>query len=221
MTKRATILAASLLALVSLVLSAPLGAGGDPPVCDVGGPYPCTGTIRFDGTRSYDPDGTIVSYTWDFGDGQAATGGVVTHHFSALGTYLVTLTVIDNSSLSSNCQVTIEVDERCPDANCPPVCNAGGPYQGVTGEPVQFDGSGSVSVTTCLIALHEWDFGDGATGVGEQPTHAYSAPGTFIVTLTVTDYEAASSTCNTTVEIVDPSAIEPATWGRIKHRMEN
>jgi PKD repeat protein len=162
----------------------------------------------------------IVSYAWDFGDGQTGTGGIVTHHYLSAGTYEVSLTVVDNSQLSSTCQITIEVVEPCP-GNCPPVCNAAGPYQGITGEPILFDGTGSSSPNTCLLVLYAWEFGDGATGVGPQPSHTYGAPGVYNVVLTVTDYDGASSTCTTTVEIVDPSAVEPATWGQVKHRMED
>ncbi|WP_456486561.1 NosD domain-containing protein, partial [Candidatus Alkanophaga liquidiphilum] len=50
-------------------------------------------SVTFDASSSYDPDGTIVSYEWDFGDGTTASGVVVTHAYSAAGSYTVTLTV--------------------------------------------------------------------------------------------------------------------------------
>jgi PKD repeat protein len=196
--------------------SNPLSAG-EAPVCDVGGPYPCQAVIRFDGRGSYDPDGIIVSYAWDFGDGETSTEAYVTHHYQAVGTYQVSLLVVDNDNLSSTCGTTVEVHEPC-EGNCPPNCDAAGPYSAMTGEPILFDGTGSSSANTCLIVLYAWDFGDGATGVGPQPTHTYSIPSTYIITLTVTDSDGAASSCTTTAEITDPSVVEPATWGRIKHR---
>jgi chitodextrinase len=191
-------------------------ASDEAPVCDVGGPYPCQMIIRFDGRRSYDPDGIIVSYTWDFGDGQTSTEAYVAHHYQTGGTYLVSLVVVDNSNLSSRCYTTVEPHEPC--GECPPVCDPVGPYYGITGEPILFDGTGSISIDTCLIILYAWDFGDGVTGVGPQPTHTYSTPGAYTIALTITDWDGAVSTCLTTALITNSSAVEPATWGRIKHR---
>jgi PKD repeat protein len=51
--------------------------------------------VNFDASPSYDPDGNIVLYEWDFGDGGTATGKIVAHTFAQRGTYLVTLTVTD------------------------------------------------------------------------------------------------------------------------------
>lgn len=51
--------------------------------------------INFDGSGSSDPDGSIVSYDWNFGDGGTANGVRVNHRFTKVGTYTVTLTVTD------------------------------------------------------------------------------------------------------------------------------
>ncbi|MCM8780109.1 MAG: PKD domain-containing protein, partial [Candidatus Omnitrophica bacterium] len=59
-------------------------------------------TFIFDGTKSYDPDGKIVSYAWDFGDGKRASGEQVTHTYARTGKYTVTLTVTDDSGLECN-----------------------------------------------------------------------------------------------------------------------
>jgi len=52
--------------------------------------------ISFNASESYDPDGSIVNYFWDFSDGTNATGIVVDHAFSSNGTFIVTLTVTDD-----------------------------------------------------------------------------------------------------------------------------
>jgi subtilisin family serine protease len=58
--------------------------------------YACSGLeCSFDGTGSSDPDGTIASFTWDFGDGGTASGSAAGHPYSTAGTYKVTLTVTD------------------------------------------------------------------------------------------------------------------------------
>ena len=50
----------------------------------------------FDASGSGDPDDSIVTYTWDFGDGSApGSGAAVTHVYGQAGTYMVTLTVVD------------------------------------------------------------------------------------------------------------------------------
>jgi PKD repeat protein len=54
----------------------------------------------FDGSGSIDPDGTITSYTWNFGDNSTGQGISVSHSYAAAGTYTVTLTVIDDGGLS-------------------------------------------------------------------------------------------------------------------------
>ncbi len=69
-----------------------------PPVADAGGPYSkeVGQPITFDGSGSYDSDGYVVSYEWDFGDGSTGSGVAPVHTYSTAGTYNVTLTVWDN-----------------------------------------------------------------------------------------------------------------------------
>jgi len=66
-------------------------------------------TITFNASLSYDPDGHIVSYEWDFGDGTKASGSVVNHTFTAPGTYRVTLTVTDNEGLTTSISKIITI----------------------------------------------------------------------------------------------------------------
>ncbi len=169
-----------------------------PPVCDADGPY--SGNVgqpvSFDGTGSSDPDGTIASYAWNFGDGATGSGATPTHTYAAGGVYTVTLTVTDNDGASSTCETTANI-------NTPPVCDAGGPYTGTTGQPVSFDGTGSSDPDGTIVS-YSWNFGDGATGSGATPTHTYAAGGVYAVTLTVTDNDGASSTCETTADINTP-----------------
>lgn len=68
--------------------------------------------INFDAGNSTDPDGSIVSYNWDFGDGTTATGATASHTFTQPAEYTVSLTVVDNSSAASQpATVVINTDE--------------------------------------------------------------------------------------------------------------
>jgi spore coat protein H len=58
--------------------------------------------VTFDASGSIDPDGTIVSYLWDFDDGNTTTGVRVTHSFGEMDDFKVTLTVTDNNGLTDD-----------------------------------------------------------------------------------------------------------------------
>jgi len=73
--------------------------------------------ITFNASSSYDPDGTIVKYEWDFGDGSKAEGKVVTHSYSKAGDYTVTLTVTDDEGATNSTTKKIPVPPPAPEAN--------------------------------------------------------------------------------------------------------
>jgi|GEM_PF-1875496 len=67
-------------------------------------------SVTFDASGSSDPDGSIASYSWDFGDGATATGQTVTHSYGATGDYTVTLTVTDDAGATASTSSTITVE---------------------------------------------------------------------------------------------------------------
>lgn len=69
-------------------------------------------TISFSGVNSTDPDGTIVSYEWDFGDGATASGETASHAYSAAGNFTAELTVTDNDGLSATNEVTVMIEMK-------------------------------------------------------------------------------------------------------------
>ena len=79
------------------------------PIANVGGPYNVkpNGSIVFVGTDSYDADGYIISYYWDFGDGTNGTGEVVTHCYANPGNYTISLKVVDDDGLFNSSQSTV------------------------------------------------------------------------------------------------------------------
>ena len=81
--------------------------------------------------------------------------------------------------------------ELVPGIDVPPVADPSGPYAS-DGGTVQFDGSKSTDLDGDALG-YNWDFGDGSAGTGVQPSHSYTADGTYNVTLVVTDSRGASS----------------------------
>jgi PKD repeat protein len=78
-------------------VQAAMGGGGSNQSPVASFTYSCTDlSCTFDGSGSYDPDGSIASYAWDFGDGSTGSGATTSHTYAADGTYTVVLTVTDN-----------------------------------------------------------------------------------------------------------------------------
>jgi len=99
------------------------------------------------------------------------------------GTYHATFSASDGRLSASAPQIMITVTA----GNRPPVANAGGSYAGATGQPVTLDGSASSDPDAGQVLTYHWDFGDGSSGNGAVVNHVYTAPNTYIATLTVTD----------------------------------
>jgi len=176
-------------------LMRPYGIPSIPPVAQIDAPddpsfrLTVTEVMDFNAWRSYDADGIIVAYDWDFGDGTAAGGDYVTHSWSAEGLYNMTLTVRDNSGQTTSASVQVNVSAPQPSAWVRVL-----PSQSVfVAQPVTFDGSQSDSNWGGLISW-EWDFGDGTRGSGTTVVHQFASPGSYSVRLTVTNRFAKTAT---------------------------
>jgi len=159
--------------------------------------YAATGAnITLDGSASWDPDGSIVSYDWGFGDGSPdGTGVVVSHTWAVSGNYTVTLKVTDNSSRSSSISKDIQVMDTLD-----PVAVINGDGNGAVGELMQFDGLGSYDLDGS-IASYLWEFSDGGTATGPVAYRVSPDYCNYTVELTVTDNLGATDTASLLVII--------------------
>jgi len=138
--------------------------------------------ITFDGSTSYDPDGYIVEYLWDFGDGETGNGSVVTHQYQVSGTYSVALQVEDDDGDTGSTVHQITINNNAPVA----VISVDTQYI-QPGGTVTFDGTGSSDPNGDSLT-YEWTLGDGTViGTDAIITYTFNTPGTYMVILTVTD----------------------------------
>jgi PKD repeat protein len=138
--------------------------------------------VFFNGAASYDPDGDPITYSWDFGDGYREAGpSRLSHAYSHAGDFTVRLTVSDGFASDA---ATRRISVTAPAH--PPVAVAGGPYSGIVGRTVSFDGTRSSDPDGDRLEC-SWTFGDQHSGSGVVVGHAYSQAGTYDVSLTVSD----------------------------------
>ncbi|MCC5807458.1 MAG: PKD domain-containing protein [Opitutales bacterium] len=154
-------------------------------------------SVSFDGSASFDPDGSIVAYEWDLtGDGQPDAFGPTANATFPEGTYTVTLTVVDNEGFEDTAEITIRST-----INQPPVAGAvASPRDGMAPLAVNFNASSSFDPDGSIVA-YEWDFNsDGTyTGSGVSTQHTFQQPGQHTVRLRVTDNEGATDTTTLTI----------------------
>jgi len=152
--------------------------------------------IAFNATGSYDLDGTIVNYFWDFGDGTNATGVTVEHAYVDNGAYTVTLTVTDDDGATANATSVKTVLNRAPVALFTESAEIVYPT-----EIIYFNASQSYDPDGYIVSYY-WDFGDGANATGITVEHSYAENGTYTVTLTVTDDDGATDNVTATKTVL-------------------
>lgn len=164
-----------------------------PPTADLGITVEGLG-VSADGTGSTDPDGTIVSYLWDWGDGTTSTGERASHVYAAVGEYTVTLEVTDDRGGLAQASRTISTSHADPVARFTPY---------TTGLLVSAD-AGDSSASDGASLEYSWDWGDGSDPTtGAVGTHTYVEDGVYEIELTVTD---SFGSTGTTVQSVTVAA---------------
>jgi PKD repeat protein len=150
--------------------------------------------VSFDASASYDPDGNIVSYAWNFGDGNKASGIQYVHTYTNRGTHTATLTVADDEGQSSSSAQQIVV-------GTPPVAQfTANPTSGPSPLNVKFDASTSFDADGTIVS-YNWNFGDGTSGAGKQVSHTYTNNVNRMATLTVKDNNGLTSSASTEIKV--------------------
>jgi PKD repeat protein len=140
-------------------------------------------------------NGTIATWSWNFGDGSSSTEKNPTHQYHSSGTYTVTLEVTDSNGLKRAKTTSISAK-----ANGPPTSDFSySPSSPKSDDSIQFtdlsyDSDGN-------IVSWSWNFGDGTSSSSKNPTHSYTKSDSFQVTLKVTDDDGAMDTKKTTLTI--------------------
>jgi len=148
-------------------------------------------------SHAFDADGEITAWIWDFGDGTTSPESDPAHTYDRAGTYVVTLTVIDDCNERSRLvSITIVVENTLPVATLSADCRVL-----ATGETIRFLDESYDASSSGRIVYIAWDFDDG-TYVAGSPNedgvypHTYSDPGLYSVVLYVIDSERGMSTAH-------------------------
>ncbi|MEX2588980.1 MAG: PKD domain-containing protein, partial [Chitinophagales bacterium] len=157
----------------------------------------CAGTpIDFTGDHQLNA-GNIVSTSWDFGDNNTSTQTDPTHTYTDGGLYTTTVTITDNFG----CSDTFSLNDSVLIYDLPQVSFSSNVTQSCKA-PFEVDFSSTASAN---VQSYEWDFGDNETSTQANPTHIYTDPGDYTVSLTVEDDRG----CINTVSINNYISIEP------------
>jgi len=157
----------------------------------VAGVTACAGSpVTFTGAATAG-SAPVATSAWAFGDGASATltpgPGAPSHTYASAGTYGVRLRVVDANGWPGTASAAVVV----LDCHAPPVARFAffGGGADCASNRVVFEDAGSFDPDGGSIASYAWDFGDGATAVGNPATHQYEEDARVTVTLTVTDDE--------------------------------
>lgn len=177
-----------LLALLDDDTERAVESGTQPPIASIVAPASSLegDSVPFNATGSVDPNGSVTSYAWDFGDGAAGEGISVSHVYAQDGVYTARLTITDNDGLTDSEVITVNVANVAPAVAPVPDAslNAGATYT-VNGT---FTDPGADAWTATVI------WGDGSapepvalSGRSFTLTHVYTAGGSYPVTIRVAD----------------------------------
>ena len=132
--------------------------------------------------------GTINQWLWDFGDGQNSALQNPSHTFANPGSYNITLVVTDNNG----CSNTFLISNYVNVSNAPTAGFSGAPTGGCNA-PLNVSFTNTSTGGAAPVSF-SWDFGDGNTSTAQNPSHTYTANGSYDVSLIATDANGCADT---------------------------
>jgi len=189
-------------------------SGGSPknqnPIADASAGSPYFGFVEeeiiFNGSRSSDPDpeGYIVSWIWDYGDGTNGTGEITSHVYSMPGTYEASLTVTDDKDATDTTYIDVVISK----ANNPPSKPIiDGPTTGHKNTSYEFTALSFDEDNDTIQYLFNWGDGETTTteflpnGTSTLQTHNWAKYGEYLITISAFDNESESGTTEHTILI--------------------
>jgi PKD repeat protein len=167
--------------------------------------FSCSGLDCTFTSTSNDPDGTIATYRWTFGDGTSSTARNPSHSYASGGTYSVVLVVTDNRGATGTTSRNVTVVQP----NRPPTVNAGGDESVLLGLSYAIYPSFSDPDHGPWSYSIQW--GDGSTTNGTRSSqgkfsasHNYLLPGRYTIRVTVTDSRGLSGSDTKVVTVLGP-----------------
>ncbi len=143
------------------------------------------------------PGGSVISWQWDFGDGVGTSSlQNPSYTYSSSGIYAVKLTVVSSNGCVDTVTHDVYVDSAIPDFMASATC--------IT-DTMHFTDMSTYPISP--IVSWQWNFGDGTPDVYLQnPSHFYQNPGSYNVTLTVTNARGCISFVTKTIHVIKPEA---------------
>jgi PKD repeat protein len=185
-----------------------------PPIAKITGPNSSYAdeNVIFYANESYDPDGNITAYRWDFdGDGVFDTDWIedtfIEYSYSIPGNYTVRLRVVDDRGAINMTTHFIQITELEPPLELP-IPQINGPYYGYVDEDIAFDSTGTYDPDGIIIQ-YIWHFGDNRTSYLENPIHSYDKAGNYTAVLIVKDNDNLTNLTTTKVTIIDRETKKP------------
>jgi parallel beta-helix repeat protein/VCBS repeat-containing protein len=152
-------------------------------------------TIQFNDESIDFGYGTIVSWSWDFDDGNTSIEKNPVHKYNQIGIYAVSLTITDDDGNSPTIIHDVVISANPPQADF-----SWDPINATIEDVIQFT---DLSTDDGTIVSWIWDFDDGNTSIIQHPTHQFASNGVFNVTLTVGDNDGAIDVITKPVNIMN------------------